>query len=133
MSNYTRMPPHLSESWDFGPWDNLERDTPPWSHRGFWYHDIDGSGDTLVIAWRWGFDEDGYIIVTGDIYRFNFDNLPAALKFWDGYRKQIDEDNGFGPNGVFMFHGTRSINEPTIYGEPVPPELQNLPDRRWLV
>jgi hypothetical protein len=127
------MPPRLSESWNFGSWDSLRSFTPPWQHRGFWYHDMSGtgSGRCLVIVWRYSFDEGGRQIVTGDIYRYRHDDF-ASIQMWIHFKDEIDRNNGYSPDGVFVFYGTRHIGKHSIYGQPLPPELQNLPDGRWL-
>lgn len=126
------MPPSVAGPlWDFGSWDVEKRSTPPWQYRHFWYHDhSNGEGDRLVIAWRYAFDEGGYMVVSGDIYRVK--DMLAAIKLAWSFHESIDRDNGWGPDGVFIFFGNRRICESSIHGAPLPPELQNLPDGRWL-
>jgi hypothetical protein len=121
------MPPSLEKPWGFGNWDSLKRSVPPWQHRHFWYHD--GTGNKLVIGWRYGFDDGGFEVVCGDIYRC--DNMLPALKLWESL-KAVTNDRGDGwekYRGVFIFHGTSRICHPGVYGESFP---YPLPDNRWL-
>ncbi len=117
------MPPRLDRPWDFGTWDNRKTSTPPWQHRGFWYHGK--TGDRLVIVWRHGFDDGGYQIVCGDIYRC--EDMLEAIKMSRQLRESVDR-SGWG-GGVFIFFGNRRICESSVYGEPFP---EPLPNRRWL-
>lgn len=126
MSNaLTTMPPRAADpSWDFGTWDNSKTSTPPWSYRGFWYHGKPGASDRLVVLWRWGFDEGGYLIVCGDIYQCT-DGLEAIL-LWRDLKYKVDE---LGYDGVFIFYGNRRMSEVSVYGEVFP---EPLPNGRWL-
>lgn len=96
MSNHTQMPPVLDKPWNFPGWDNLKNSIPPWKHRGFWYHN--GSGDRLVIVWRWAFDERGCETICGHIYRCV--DMVAAMMLWTSFHKEVDRDNGLGYDGV---------------------------------
>ena len=126
MSKHAHMPPRLDCPWNFGTWDNLKTSTPPWEHRGFWYHGE--TGDTLVIVWRYGFDDADQLSVCGHIYRCE-DNLSAIL-LWKSLHNDVDRgSDGLGYDGVFIFYGTRRMSEEAVYGEPFP---EPLPDRRWL-
>jgi len=124
MSIYTQMPPSLAAPWNFGSWDNSKSSTPPWSYRHFWYREWDSGtlGDTLVIDWRWGFDEGDYQIVCGDIWRC--ENIITAMCCFDDCRRQKDRSWG---GGVFIFYATRRPGI-TCYGDSFP---DLLPDNRW--
>ncbi|KKT75540.1 MAG: hypothetical protein UW71_C0002G0040 [Parcubacteria group bacterium GW2011_GWB1_44_7] len=127
MSNHTQMPPTLSGPWNFPGWDNLETPIPPWEHRGFWYHDESGSGDRLVIVWRYSVCELGCCeTISGHIYRCV--DMIAAMMLWISFHKEVDRDDGQGYDGVFIFYGNRRICEYSVYGKPFPLPL---PDGRW--
>ncbi|MEY4440878.1 MAG: hypothetical protein RLY49_504 [Candidatus Parcubacteria bacterium] len=121
------MPPRLDQPWDFGAWDHSETPVPPWSHRGFWYHDRGKSGDRLVVVWRWAFDERDQMFPSGDIYRC--EDMLEAIKLWSHFRREIENHSPFTHDGAFIFFGTRRICEPSICGEPFP---ESLPNGRWL-
>ena len=127
------MPPRLDQPWDFGPWDNSKRSTPPWQHRGFWYHDLSSghSDGTLVIVWRYALDDDaGYEVLTGDIYRCT-DEEAAAKLFRHHLFQIVSEEDCCPDDGVLIFHGVSHIDHRDRFGR-LPPELQRLPDGRWL-
>ncbi len=125
MSNHTKMPPALSEPWCFGGWDNRKSSTPPYEHRHFWYWD--GTGDKLVIGWRYGFDDGGYEIVCGDIHRCT--TMLEALRLWESLKCQVGSSRDWKRYcGIFIFYGTRRVCRPSIYGEEFPDPL---PDGRW--
>lgn len=133
MRHHTTMPPSLGEHWNFGGWDNRKTSVPPWSYRNFWYHDETGDfgeigHDSLVILWRYGFDDGGREIVCGDIYRPG--NGLKAIFLWRDLCKEVDGTHGLKYDGVFIFHGTRRVSEASIYGKPFP---YPLPDGRWRV
>ena len=125
MSEHTHMPPRLDRPWNFGSWDNMKTSTPPWEHRGFGYHGE--TGDRLVIVWRYGFDEGGYQIVCGDIYRCT--DMLEAIKLCDQFREQVDRDNRHWGAGMLIFFGNRRACESSVYGESFP---EPLPNGRWL-
>jgi len=120
------MPPPLDQPWDFGSWDNQVTSSPPWEHRGFWYHSI-GNGDNLVITWQYRFDDEERQVICGDIYRC--EPLQAIL-LWNSLREKIGTDESYSSyDGLFIYYGNRRIDENSILGKPFP---EPLPNRRWL-
>lgn len=94
MSNYTQMPPSLSERWVFPEWD-IENDLfPPWEYGRFWYHDIDGEGKYLVFIWCESFDDWDRLGISGHIYRIK--EMQKAVDFCARFRGcNLYERSGF--------------------------------------
>lgn len=124
MSEHSHMPPNLNRPWNFGSWDNRVSHTPPWEYRDFWYHG--DAGDILVIRWQYAYDETDRLIIAGDIHRHESEE--AAIAQWQSFHGDVDRDNGFGYDGVFIFYGTRHMSDEFIYGQAFPGPL---PDNRW--